>query len=68
MKFLPRTPLDSSSLGRGTEREVAVILRKVMRSQSCSLKKSREEDGAKGERGRQQSRQEEEEAEKGKQK
>jgi hypothetical protein len=43
MKLLPESPLDSSPLGakRG---EGAVILRKVLRSNSCSLKKRREKE------------------------
>jgi hypothetical protein len=49
MQLLPKSPLDSSLLGRGRG-EGAVIFRKVIRSQRCSLKKRKVEEEGKGER------------------
>jgi hypothetical protein len=49
MELLPKSPLDSNLLGK---EEGAVILRKVIRSKSCSLKKSREEEKEERERER----------------
>ena len=47
IKLLPKSPLGSSPLGRGTGREGVVVLRKVIRSKSYSLKKTREEEEGK---------------------
>jgi hypothetical protein len=53
MKLLPKSLLDSNPLGRRTGEEGSVILRKVIRSKSCSLNKSREEElGKRGKMGK----------------
>jgi hypothetical protein len=52
MKLLPKSPLDSSPLGRETGRGRSYFEESDIRSQSCSLKESREEDEGKSERER----------------
>ncbi len=50
MKLLPKSPLDSSPLGRGTGRGSTYFEESPIRSQSCALKESREEEARERER------------------